>query len=200
MKRFVKMFIILCFSMLTTDVNAEMCDIEDVMRLETIASNISLNSEHVLTTNNEGTFSSYKVDIIGISEDIYIVDELNMKHYYEDCEDGVISLATNYGVKKYEIRSRYCADLLLDTKSITLKEFNYYSLSDECQEEQFKELEVCDEWYQGNISYSDFQSIIDEARIEEKKLDKRIIIGIAVVFIILVILLIVKERKRWLLE
>jgi len=202
MKKSIKLLIILLISIISSEVKADICDKADIERQKQIASNITITSEHILSVGEEESSSSYKIEILGMTEDIYIVDDLNNRYYYENTTDGILTTMTSSGKTNYEIRSSYCADYLLETKTIELKSFNFYSLQEDCQKEEYKDLEVCDEWYQENKYYEEFKNILEEYKKEENIDIKTILISSAgiILFISLIIFLIIRHKKRGVLE
>lgn len=212
----------LCFS---KAVKAESCDEEDIQRLKVIANNIEITYEYnddVKDVNGLKVYDTYTVHFNNMSDEIYIIETKSDKmYYYTEIKDGYLTFGNiNSGQKIFKFYSTKC-DKALGTKNIDLPKFNYYSTDPNCEGKE--DLEICQKFYDtSNLEYSDFynkiveyenageQNVDDESDDENNQFietaiqfvkDNYIYIGIGVVAIVLIIvLLVIRHRKRGVLE
>ena len=70
-------------------------------------------------------------------------------------------LYVDSGDVRFNIYSVNCAEYQVGTIQVKLPKFNTFSLEEECSYSA-KDLEICDEWYQGNLDYFSFRDMVDD--------------------------------------
>lgn len=193
------------------------CDTADISRLKNIAKNVEVSYEHNVYGNfgdvNSELVSVYDFTVSGLTDELLIIDNNGNRYYDNMAIDGVINFRASSGKNNIYIFSRVCSNVLLDTRTFDLSVFNFNSLDEECQKEEFKELDICSEFFINDkeiISSEEFKEEIVKVKEERKgKLYKIIkivknnllyvIIGVLIIVIISVILFL-RHRKRSVLE
>ena len=152
----------------TSSVDAALCDREHINQLKELANQVEVNYEYIdyseeILGGNGGAYATnrYKLTINLIAEDLYLVYN-NKEYYYNQTDNGIVSFSVNSGYVEFTIHTKTCAGHKLRTINLTLPKFNTYSYRGECQELEEYELDVCDPWYQGTITDSSFNKVIDE--------------------------------------
>lgn len=199
-----KLSLILFIVMFMLNINyvkADSCDKEDIARLKEIANMIDTSYEWFY--NEEYNYSSYDIKIFNITEEIYLVDDDGNKYSSSDVNsNGYVYSSSTGGDAKYYVYSSNC-NKKLKTITIELPVYNFYSQYDECDGISGEELDVCDEWYEGDLSYNSFIEKVNKYR-EQKDNDSHVffasygiyfIIG-GVIFVLLIVLLFIIRRKR----
>ena len=201
MKRIGFLFVLVVFSF--RFVNAEACDNNDIARLKEIANNVGYNSNYVGNDLASSSYQDYDVSFYGLTDELYVTDYDDNFRFYSTTG----SMRFQSGVITLDIYSKNCFRRL---KSIVIElpKFNEYSLSDDCVTYKDDNLDVCDPWYQGDIDYRVFNSLMEEQAKKNEKRDyvdivediwinnKILIISIAGVIVVIFILLIYRIRKK----
>ena len=217
--RKIVMFLIVIFSFVifSNDVSAEVCDDADMQRLKQLANMIEVNYEYIdgkpIGDSEDDSYSvnSYYLFINNLTEQLYIKDGID-EYYHSDLENGTLKLIHNSGQIQLLVYSTRCRDIVLRTIDLKLPKFNVYSFRNECIELKDLNLDFCDEWYQGYLDDRIFATYVEpylvnrniEISFKDKVLNLLenyyIYMIIGVVSIILLILLIVRYKKRSVLE
>lgn len=218
MRKIVSLLMVIVIFFFNSNVYAA-CDKNDINRLKEIAKNVQITYEHnvygdinsVNDSNTELT-SIYDIMITGLTDELYIVDNGGGRYNYSDIKDDVISIKTSSGEKKFFVFSKNCKNVVLDTRVFNLPKFNFNSLSEECQKEEFKDLDICQDFIQdndSNLSVDEFEEKIEEVKKEKSLIYKfwdfvreNLIMTFVCIGIIgiLFIILFLKHRKRSVLE
>ena len=165
------LYFILCVMIFLINIDivkAASCDDEDMARLKGLAGGVSYNAEYIGDTGEAKTSQDYKVNFIGLTDEIYVSDS----HYTFQVESDREIIDMVSGSYDYQIYSKNCNDLRLKTITIDLPKFNLFSESFECRLKAHKNLDVCDPWYSGNITDDQFYKIIDNYDKKIKKDDE----------------------------
>ncbi|MEE3344215.1 MAG: hypothetical protein VZS44_09015 [Bacilli bacterium] len=182
-------------------VNAASCDNDDIARLKGVAFNVSYNSEYIGNKSGSNDYQLYNVSFVGLTDEIYVSDSNYSFFVYNNNE--VIKMQS--GNNSLEIYSKNCGDVRLKTLTINLPKFNNYSLSSDCSDIDIKEFELCDPWYQGNITDEVFRSRLNEYldskevnnNVEKKEFNiSYLVIVISVVVIVGIIGVIIFRYKK----
>lgn len=218
MKYRVVLLLIISFFAFNSGVSAAICDNEHISQLKELAKQVDVSYEYIDYSDeilngegNEYAINVYSVSVNLISDELYVVDDLNNKYYYDQSNGGVINFNVNSGKKEFTVYSRKCADYKLRTVYLELPKFNVYSYKSECNELEEYDLDVCNPWYQGTVNDSIFYKKIAEYLEDDTEIDvldrvfsffedNYLIIGGVVVFLIVVVIGIVIHRKRSVLE
>ncbi len=198
--------IIILFSMIIL-FNINVCNVyakcinEDIIKVTELSKNIQVNYEFVGEKSYDGINQSYAVSFnFGDLENEVYAKEVNEKNlvFYKS-NDGKIIDAGSYN---FDIYYNGCEGIKVNTINVDLKKYNKYSLRDECNGLQGK-LDVCDEWYQGNVTENIFMNVINDYQsknfvINENTIQKNIywIIGGLGCFVVLLIIILVIRAKR----
>ena len=210
----VVIFILLINSNVYAD---DMCTRLNINRLKENAKNVEVTYEHNLYNDvdlNNTLISIYDVMISGITNEMYVVDDEGNNYYYGMMEDNLLSIKLSSGYRRIYIYSLNCEGIILDTIVLYLPKFNFNSLNEECKMEEFRDLDICSEFLSDNedaISDEEFKEIIEvEKRKNEDFVSKvkryvlenkiLVIIGGFVLFLIIVLLLYMRYRRRGRLE
>ena len=184
-------------------VNAEVCDSNDIARLKELANNVGYNSNYVGNDVMASSFQEYDVSFYGLTNELYITDYDDTFEIYSNSNTRKFQS----GVYDLDIYSTNCYTRL-KTITVELPKFNEFSLNLNCALYKDDNLDVCDPWYQGDIDYTVFDSLMEERAEKMKKksyLDyvydlwennKILIISIAGVVVIVLVILIYRRIKK----
>ncbi len=190
-------------------VMAENCDSVDLSRLKSLANNVSISYEYL---SDSDIINNYRIYLSEIADEIFVVnltDDTYHEWHAKDLTDGIVSFDSDLETLKFDIYSSNCIGSgSLRNISIELPRFNYYSLEDKCQEVKELNLDICDEWYQGKLDDFTFHEKIDKYITDNTKPTffdfvikyKFFILIFGVCLVLAVILLIIRYRKRSVLE
>lgn len=181
-------------------VQASSCDSQDIARLKAIAKNVEVQYEFL---SDSDLANHYQVSVSGLADELLLMDERYNKYTVADLKDGEFIFDTTASEVVLKVFSLNCETAnVLRTISIELPRFNYYSLTDECKKLKDKNLNICDEWYQGEIDESVFfetvSNYLDEDNGLKQILDKYyyfIIAGALLLVVVLIIFIIVHKRR-----
>lgn len=188
------------------------CDYERLAELSRIASNIQFSYTYTADENGEPHFN---IDIVNLTNDIYIEDNSVFKRYISGTGERQVSYSAGSSID-FDIYSNdpNCRGELLLTQYVNLPQFNYYSTSENCQ--KYPDFKYCQIWSNTVVNETTFnnelkqyQSQSSDKTVEEKKdfweilaqfyEDNKlsinaVIVGISVLIIYLIFRLI-KRRK-----
>lgn len=185
-------------------VNALACDDEDMARLRGLAEGVSYNAKFIGDTAEGMSYQDYSINFIGLTDEIYVSDS----HYTFKVLNDNEKITLQSGSTDLQIYAKNCFHRRLTTITIDLPKFNEYSVHEECESEQYKSLEVCDPWYEGNINYDDFKKIINDNTVEEKTsfygrvtnffLSNKYMVGDVgiLIIIVLIVIFVIRNRKN----
>lgn len=143
----------------------EGCTNSEISKLRSYASNINLSYDYYIENNS----AFFNITINNIVPEVYIIDNLNIKYYYEDSNDGEIVISgKSSGAGKIEIKSALekCYDLRLGEKSYILPTYNKYYVHDLCKDNS--EYFLCKKWKKINYTDEEFELKMKEY-IDKKK-------------------------------
>lgn len=195
-------------------VNASSCDSADIERLKVLASNVTYNSDYIGDTDEDVSIQTYNVSFVGLNDELYVANVYGGMRV--DSDSQVIQLQS--GTTTLEVYSRNCNNKRLKTITIELPKYNVYSIYSECDNIPDEELDVCNPWYQGNITYESFEKDIDNYNLEKKiELEEKnktffdklydffisyyyIVIPVILILIIIFILLVIRRHRKNILD
>ena len=168
MMREYKLFIMLILLIILFPIktNALVCSNQDMVKLKSMAQNITTNYDYKEENNNV----TFNITFSNLSPDLYLVDVTNKKNYYynntEMTYNGYKS-GESYKFKVYSTNS-LCDTSVLYTVYVTLPYFNSYYNNELCK--GIEEYELCQKWSSVNISYNEFKNKVDKYKevIEEE--------------------------------
>lgn len=149
---------LICYFFPFVSAEAEICDDNHVANLKKIASDVEVSYEYL---QNDNIVNIYNVAFTGVIEDFIIFGD-EKQYSYSDFSDGILSIQKRSGTYQFKFYSDTCPNILLTTKTVELPKFNTYSLTSECKQLKDYDLDVCDEWYQSEITDEVFYSMIDK--------------------------------------
>lgn len=145
------------------------CLREDIARVKELAKNITANYEFVGERDFDDVDQTYSLsfDFAGLDDEIYL-QEVNYKtsNFYTSGE-GVFVEAGKYSFDVYYMG---CEGTKLRNIELELKDFNKYSLKEECNGLQ-DTVDICGEWYQGSITDEYFDSYMKKNHPKKFKFD-----------------------------
>ena len=190
------------------------CDWDDIYRIQDVADKITIESELFKDENGKET-GTFNLIIKGITEDLYIKDNLtNETYYYEDSELGTLILKNKESSSySFSINYDYCDEMLIKTIRYKLPKYNHYANDPLCEGITGEELDVCDKWYSKKLDDDTFKQKIEEYKeslgISNNDTNNKVMefvkkyyiyfIGI-IIAIIIIISVIVVNKKRGALE
>ena len=191
-------------------VNASSCDSADIERLRVLASNVTYNSDYIGDTDMTVSSQTYNVSFVGLTNELYIANIYGGMRV--DSDSQVIQLQS--GTTTLEVYSRNCDNKRLKTITIELPKYNEYSLLEECDDILDDDLYVCDPWYQGEITDTSFEEVINDYNLELEESNKTtldkfyelfknyyyLIIPVILILIILVIVLFIRKHRKSILD
>lgn len=202
-----KFFFLLCFLLFIFRVDcveAEVCDTEDLARMKVLSKSITADYNYVGNVRRDSNYQLYEVAFhFGeLDGSVFIATSLEGERVYHDSE----KLYVDSGNRQFHIYSVHCAEYQVGTISINLPKFNIFSMEEECSYSA-RELEICDEWYQGNLSYTSFRKLVDNYYQSVEKEEESDILNFAIthyvyfvlggiVFVGIFIFLIIRRIRR----
>ena len=197
-------FIMMVILFNINSVKAEECSEERIKELQKIADNIFVDVEFDYESADAGIYNSNYVMIQGLTNDLYIYTDDSSVLFTIDQqnEKGVISRIVKDNVSKLYVYSQSCPNTILKKIDISLNRFNQYSEYEECKGEVGKELDICDEFYDKEISEKEFYEEIEKYEenkknniLKKNNIFKILIPIVGVIVIILTIIIVVKKIK-----
>ena len=178
-------------------INAEVCDAEDIAKIKELSKNITAEYKYLGDNEDQYGLQFYEVSFqfSGLEGLVSVGDSYRGLSFYDSLDKMTLS-SGNY---HFDINYIKCSSIKVGSVDFVLKKFNEYSLRDECS--SFEYLDICKQWYQGNITESMFLRVIDEEKKKNNKvnlLDSKYyiyyIIG-GIVLLLVIILIIFKKIK-----
>lgn len=181
-------------------VEASSCDSQDIARLKVLAKNVVVQYEFL---SDSDLSNHYQVSVSGLADELLLMDEKYNKYTAADLKEGELVFDTTASEIVLKIFSLNCETAsVLKTISVKLPKFNYYSLTDECKKLRDKNLNICDEWYQGEIDddvfFETVSNYLDKDDSLKQIFDKYyyfIIAGVLLLVVILIIFIIIHKRR-----
>ena len=152
----------------------------------------------------------YQVSVNGLVSGLFLMDD-DYNRFDGDDNQGITFYA-KAGTLNFKVFLSQCNTNYFRIVSATLPKYNHYSQSDLCQSLRDYHLDFCGEWYQGDMSmdlllekagpYLD-QMSDDEERISILSFVRQHVFWFAgggVVLLLLILFLIIRYRKRYILD
>lgn len=197
---------IICFFTNMSISKADTCTSTKLEELKQKANNIDIYTEFDDSSINNRIYDRYHITITGLIEGLYIYTDNYEKAFdMSSVVDGTINSYITTNVKKINIYSNECDDQIIKSIEVNLKKFNIYSTYKECEGISGEDLDVCSEFYDGELTDSVFQSEIKKYKesLENKIVIKNnnwitygIIAGVIVVIAILIITIIRHKKNK----
>lgn len=195
------------------------CSNEKIIELKEKSKNIEIKYE--LQDPEDGDFGkvegSFDVIITNIEDNFYVTDDYFKYNFTVlDINDDGNILLKNYvsGKHAFEIYSNEC-NTLLRTVIINIPVFNVYSRDPLCEGISGDELKVCDEWYENNLTYEEFEKTVNNYKNNQNEIEEKeeenflyslkdffsnnyiyIISSLVIVSIIVIIIIIMRKRSE----
>lgn len=178
------------------------CTNEDIIKVTELSKNIQANYEFMGQKDFDDVMQLYSLsfDFGELEDEVYIETVNNKKLTFYNSSDGYIVDAGTYG---FDVYYNGCEGVRVNHFSLELKKFNRYSSRDECKNLKGK-LDVCDEWYQGDISENVFIKKVSDYNGSSNVLNKYnmkkyryfIIGGIVIVGLLIIVFIISRIKKN----
>ena len=183
------------FCSLLLSVNAEDCDSSELNYLKQLSQRITYQYDYLGMYDIDSDIQTYEVYFENLGEEFYISIDENGESVVFD--EDLQKHRVHSGKRGFKVYSEKCYKTV-NYIEINMPKYNKYSLSNFCLEHS--ELDLCGEWYQGDIQESEFNDLMN--RYEEKK-DINIFDFILTnyyyvipLFVILIVLVILFIRKK----
>ena len=147
------------------------CSVDDINRVKNDVKNIKIEYEYRTDTAMKGLFD---IIITGATDDVVIKEaSKNWVYTSDSIVNGEIRIeAVNGSNFSFDIYYERCSNMLVDTIKVNVPKYNYYSEFDECTGIDSKEVEVCDPWYQGELTDDTFMDAINKYKESQKDKEK----------------------------
>ena len=198
--------IIFSFFINLSTIKAETCSPEKLNELKQKAENIEVTTEFVYDDVDLGIYNNYHITIAGLTDDLYIyTDDYGKVYNINDMINGIIIDIINTGVKSLNIYSSHCDEnQIISTINLNLLEYNKYATYEECENISGEQLDVCDKFYEGDLTYSVFQRKVEKYKNSKKntiipETNNLTIYGIVagiVLIITIIVILIIRYKKN----
>lgn len=200
-------FVLLVYFLFVDTVSANtICDKDEFQKMKIIAEDIDVTYNYVV--NDEVITELYDIYLNGSLSNFYII--LNDSYEYVSSNGTEITFRESNLDLKIEIYIKGC-NKIVRTINLKLPAYNTYSMSEECEKLKKYNLEICNEWYNGEVNDEIFHEIISQYNDYNQKEDaeyyldysisdiirmewKFIFVSIFTLFII--ILIIIRYKKR----
>lgn len=189
------------------------CSSEEVQVLKEKASNIEIKLE--LQENVEGEFGTsnktYDVIVNNLTEEFFLIDGYFGESYgVRDKDDNGQIVFYSYmpGTYNFKIYSQECGTLI-STIKVEVPRYNPFFGDPLCEGISGEDLDVCGEWYSGELDYETFKSKVEKYKnlnnLEDNKnsnssfsINKIVIFLVASVFVVvtMVLIVIIKRKRR----
>lgn len=182
-------------------IDAEMCDAADFQKMKELSKMISANYHYVGDIYYSGNYQFYEIsfDFNGLDDQVFISEYKSENKV----SNGGEKLYVESGKKTFYVYYTNCMGRKLHSFQVDLPKFNMYSITEACNS-YAKELDVCDKWYQGNLSTDRFNEIVAEyydLKVEAEKsfIEKNfvfIVVGVGITIFILLVFIIIRVRRN----
>lgn len=210
---------ILLFCCIIPDVNA-LCSKSDILRARIDANNITPEINRLKDEQGKYT-GKYNIIFKGFTKDFYIKEKnTGIIYAYNSVQDGnLIVKNIEGGNLEFNIYYQRCSDEHMRTIKYNLPKYNYYSDSPLCEGISESELEICGNWYRGELTEESFNEQINKYReeLEQKQLEEQskdtilnriknylieyyIYIISGIILIVIIVSLIVFRKKQYSLD
>lgn len=208
MKRLIILFGIFGLLFSVDNVNAEECTSQELANYKALADVIKINTEFDDSGIEYGIYGNNIVTIQGLNEELYILSEDDSEGFFpEDMVDGVITKTISSSVDTFYVYASKCPSEKLRTIELSLKKYNLFADYKECDGISGEDLDVCSEYYNGDISYNQFLKKIDEYNKRSSNVSSEDVdsffdkygiylgIGAGILVILIGILIVIRIRK-----
>lgn len=208
-------FIVFLISLFVGEVDADVCDNDDIARLKEIAKLVTVTSDYIEEYEKTDNYGVYNVGVHGLTNEIYgeLISSSSITSFnYDDSDsNGDVEKEIISGKYKLYLYSSNCDNTLLRKVEVVLPVYNFFSTYDECKGINENDLKVCNKFLDENITYEDFIKNINEYK---NKIDKNkgakeeslitkykyVFIIVGVVFVITIIFILIRNHKRNVLD
>lgn len=206
MKRLAKLFVLTLFMFSFHSVLADECTKEQLNNLKALANNVQVNVEFDVEAVESGFYDENIVTVQNLDSDLYLLSrDYSVGFYYTDNIDGIITMTVGSDIETLNVYSKTCPDVVLREIKLSTKSYNVYALYEECDGIDGEDLDVCSEYYDGEISYDEFVRKVNKYKEQQSgdaiNLDDSIpsyyfIIGAAILVVVVIVVFGVIRRKR----
>lgn len=183
------------------------CSEQEIKDLTKIAETVQIDTEFDRESVKVGLYNNYIVTVQGLSDDFYLLSkDQTVGFFSENAIDGVIVQNVASTANVFYVYSNLCPNVVLRTIKLSMKRYNMYSEYEECEGISGEQLDVCDEFYEKDISYEQFLKKIEDYKERSASLSSgnisnffsnyAIYIGLGVLIIVAILILIIVMRKK----
>ncbi len=209
MKKFKVFICVFAFFIFSSSVFAEdKCSDSKVEELKKQVAKVSIVSQYDEEGTKEGVFNRYLVTLYELPKGFFVKNKgQSVLLIPEDAVDGVISEYIYYDTGYLYLYSYDCPSQPLKQFDLKLKRYNIFYGYDECKDIEEGELDVCNKFYDKDITYDQFIKAVEKYKNDnDNDIIKKsgsfienniVIIGVVVgILVIVVILLLVRNVKN----
>lgn len=216
MKKIKIMLIVFILMLINCENVLAECSSEEVQVLKEKASNIEIKLN--LRENVEGEFGTlnkvYDVIVNNLTEEFFLIDGYYGESYgvRDNDENGQIVFKSYMpGIHNFKIYSQECG-ILISTIKVEVPRYNPFFGDPLCEGISGEDLDVCGEWYSGELDYETFKAKVEKYKnsnnLEDNKnsnssssINKIVIFLVVLVLVMATLVSIVTiKRKRRVLQ
>lgn len=189
-------FVLSLFFFLSINVNADTCSSDEIAFLKKKAETVTYQTDYIGEVDFDSDYQTYEIYFENLGDDFSVVNYDNNLIFKTDRSKERLE-SGNYNFFVY---SNKCGERLKGLE-INLLKFNEFSSSSFCDEYSSLNLDYCDEWYQGKISNSEVQKVIESSSSKEENWFDNLyeyyyVIFPAIVVVILSIIFFVRKKIK----
>ena len=162
-------FLIFCFFLCITSINAKECTTEEYRELKEIAKRIELNYQFI-NENNRYEDASFLINAYNLDSKLYLYIPYSDSYiYYTKRNETIfaISPGMEFKISVYASSKTNCEDEFLTNIRVEIPDYNKYFNRNECK--QRPNVNICKKWYDSSqISEEEFLKIVNSYYKKEK--------------------------------
>lgn len=207
-------FIVFLISLFVGEVDADVCDNDDIARLKEIAKLVTVTSDYIEEYEKTDNYGVYNVGVHGLTDEIegeLVSDDSISSYNYADSTNGNLEKEVGAGKKTLYLYATNCDNTRLRRIEVNLPVYNVYSTVDECKGISGEDLKVCSKFLDDDITYDTFVKTINEYKnkIEKDKNVKKesfiskykyVFIELGIVAVVIIIFVAIRNHKRNVLD
>lgn len=212
MRKFKALIYVFTFFAFSSFVFAEdKCSDSKVEELKKQVTKVSIVSQYDEFNARYGVFNKYLVTVYELPKGFYISDKgQSVLFTYDEIEDGAISKIVNYDIGDLYIYANECPEQSLKKFDLDLKKYNIYHDYEECKNIEEGELDVCDKFYDKDLTYNQFVKAVEKYKsqkgsniitknssfIKDNIVTIGIVVGVLIVIVIIILAVINSKKNR----
>lgn len=212
MRKFKALIYVFTFFAFSSFVFAEdKCSDSKVEELKKQVTKVSIVSQYDEFNARYGVFNKYLVTVYELPKGFYISDKgKSVLFIYDEVKDGVVSKVVNYDIGDLHIYANECPEQSLKKFDLDLKKYNIYHDYEECKNIEEGELDVCDKFYDKDLTYNQFVKAVEKYKsqkdsniitknssfIKDNIVTIGIVVGVLIVIVIIILAVINSKKNR----